>query len=262
MPGSRTISIALSYAAREFKANRRVYTDFCPGNIAICPANEGLSTQASGNAEFMLMSIELSLLAQVLDSDLGAEQLDLRMQIFGQDPLIYQLGLTLKQELEAGGADSQLYAESMGMALAAHPVRRYATRSTLLKAYTGGLPGYKLQTVIAYIHAHLDQPLSLALILHQFGVYIIVFRTPEVPLVISQLGHKYNRHLVVQALSYHSGGELYVAVDQQVLDLSDRNFKLALLRCFHQKPPLLFLDRRPLLYQIKRRHPFSPNSFC
>lgn len=157
-----TISIALSYAAREFKANRRVYTDFCPGNIAICPANEGLSTQAYGNAEFMLLSLEPTLLAQVTDSDLSAEQIDLRMQVFGHDPLIYHLGLTLKQELEAGGVDSQLYAESMGTALAAHLVRRYATRQAFLKSYSGGLSARKLKTAIAYIHAHLDQPLSLA----------------------------------------------------------------------------------------------------
>lgn len=157
-----TISIALSYQAKEFKANQRVYRDFYPGNIAICPANESLSTQAYGNAEFMLMSLQPSLLADVMDRDLSIDQIEIMPQIFGHDPLIYNMGLELKRELEFGGMDSRLYAESMAAALAIHLVRRYATRRAIIKSYSGGLPTHKLRTVLTYIHDYLDQPLSLA----------------------------------------------------------------------------------------------------
>ena len=57
-----------------------------------------------------------------------------------RDPLIQQIALALKTELEIGGADSRLYAESMRTALAAHLLRRYGTRKPEIKNYTGGLP--------------------------------------------------------------------------------------------------------------------------
>ncbi|RUR72811.1 AraC family transcriptional regulator [Chlorogloeopsis fritschii PCC 9212] len=157
-----TISIGLRYEAREFKANRRVYKDFCPGNIAICPAYESLSTQAYGNAEFMLLSLDPNLLALVTDGSQSVDQIEIVSQVFGVDPLIYHMGLELKRELECAELDSHLYAESMATALATHLVRRYATRNRAIKNYFGGLPAYKLKTAIAYIHEHLDQPLSLA----------------------------------------------------------------------------------------------------
>lgn len=157
-----TISIALSYQAEEFKANQRVYRDFCPGNIAICPANESLSTQAYGNAEFMLMSLQPSFPIDVMDRDLSIDQIEIMPQVFGRDPLIYSMGLELKRELEFGGMDSRLYAESMAAALAIHLIRRYSTRKAIIKSYSGGLPPHKLKSVLAYIQDYLDQSLSLA----------------------------------------------------------------------------------------------------
>ena len=156
-----TISIGLSYESSEFKANRRVYKNFCSGNIAICPAHESLSTEAYGNAEFMLMSLHSDLLSLVTDGDLDVAQIDLIPQVLGRDPLIYHMGLELKRELEFSGSDSQLYAESMATALATHLMKRYATREAIIKSYSGGLPPHKLKTAIAYIHDHLDRPLSL-----------------------------------------------------------------------------------------------------
>lgn len=156
-----TISIGLSYESTEFKANRRVYKNFCSGNVAICPAHESLSTEAYGNAEFMLMSLHPDLLALVTDGDLGVEQIELMSQVLGHDPLIYHMGLELKRELEFAGSDGQLYAESMATALATHLMRRYATREAIIKSYSGGLPPHKLRTGIAYIQDHLDQRLSL-----------------------------------------------------------------------------------------------------
>ncbi len=155
------ISIGLSYESTEFKANRRVYKRFYPGNVAIHPAYKSLSTEAYGNAEFMLMALHPDLLALVTDRNFGVEQIELIPQVLGRDPLIYQMGLELKRELEFAGRDSQLYAESMATALATHLIRRYATRTVMIKEYSGGLPPHKLRTAITYIQDHLDQRLSL-----------------------------------------------------------------------------------------------------
>jgi AraC family transcriptional regulator len=159
---AHTISIALSYEATEFKANQRVYKHFYPGNIAICPANESLSTTAYGNAEFMLVSIEPNLLATLTDEAVNLDRIELMPQIFGRDPLIYHMGLELKRELELAATDSHLYADSMATALATHLIRRYATKEAVIKHYVGGLSPAKLRIAISYIHEYLDRSLSLA----------------------------------------------------------------------------------------------------
>jgi AraC family transcriptional regulator len=55
------------------------------------------------------------------------------------------MGLALKAELEAGGTDSRLYAESMATALSAHLLRRYCSHPQEIKDYAGGLSKYKLR---------------------------------------------------------------------------------------------------------------------
>ena len=55
-----TLSIGLKYQAKEFRANGRLYKDFVIGNVGIIPANYSVKTQAYGNAEFILLSVESS----------------------------------------------------------------------------------------------------------------------------------------------------------------------------------------------------------
>jgi AraC family transcriptional regulator len=142
-----TITIGLGYKAKEFGVNGRIYKDFVPGNIGIIPANYEIKTQAYGNAEFILLAVEPS---KILP------------QIFGFDPLIYQIGLELKKELETTGVDSCIYAESMATALAVHLIKRYSAQPQAIKEFTDGLPKYKLREVITYINECLDQNLTLA----------------------------------------------------------------------------------------------------
>ena len=68
----------------------------------------------------------------------------LRSHLKLQDPLIQQMALALKTELEIAGEDSKLYADSMTIALAAHLLRRYAVKN-FIKEYRGGLPPYQLK---------------------------------------------------------------------------------------------------------------------
>ncbi len=82
-------------------------------------------------------------------------------QVKIRDPLIQHIGLELKTELELGGLDSSLYAESMATALSAHLLQRYSTKQLVIRDYAGGLPKHKLREAIAYINDHLEQKLSL-----------------------------------------------------------------------------------------------------
>lgn len=157
-----TISIGLGYQAKEFKANGKIYKNFVSGNIGIIPAYCDTKTQAYGNAEFILLTVDTNNLALSAYEYVDVNRLEIRPQIFGFDPLIYQIALELKKELEITGSDSCLYAETMASALAVHLIKRYATQPQKIQQFTGGLANSKLREVITYINEYLDQNLTLA----------------------------------------------------------------------------------------------------
>lgn len=125
------------------------------GDILIFPAGSS-SPKTKIDREVGL--IELFIAPEKLA--LNSNSIELLPQLKLRDPLIQQIALALKTELEIGGADSRFYAESMTTALSAHLLQRYATRKQVFKKYTGGLPKYKLKAVISYINEHLEQNLS------------------------------------------------------------------------------------------------------
>jgi AraC family transcriptional regulator len=77
------------------------------------------------------------------------------------DLLHCHIALVLQAAVDAEGEAGQLYAETLAEVLAVHFLRRYAASQPALRAASGGLVPYKLQRTLAYIHAHLDQALSL-----------------------------------------------------------------------------------------------------
>jgi AraC family transcriptional regulator len=70
-----------------------------------------------------LLAINATFFGNVASEAVDGKPIELTSQVAGHDPLIYQMGLALKRELESSGCDSRLYAESMGMALAVHLIR-------------------------------------------------------------------------------------------------------------------------------------------
>ena len=64
------------------------------------------------------------------------EAVDARIEIVQKiqthDPLIQQLGLSLKRELETGVAESRLYAESVATLLAVHLLKHYSVQKIVV----------------------------------------------------------------------------------------------------------------------------------
>jgi AraC family transcriptional regulator len=132
------------------------------GDLGILPANQPSPlTWCNGEAEFINLYLEPARFARIASESVDADHVEIMSQVKIRDPLIQQIGLELKSELESGGVDSRLYAESMATALSAHVLQRYSTKQLVIRDYTGGLPKYKLREAIAYINTHLDQNLSL-----------------------------------------------------------------------------------------------------
>ncbi|AFY48217.1 DNA-binding domain-containing protein, AraC-type [Nostoc sp. PCC 7524] len=138
------------------------YVDYTKGDIAIFPADQMFPrAQVSCEVGLVELFLEPATLAGVTYEFVDADKIEIVPQLQLRDPLIEHMGLALMAELQAGKADSKLYAESMATALSAHLLRRYASHPQQIPECNGGLPKYKLKDAIAYIHEHLDQNLTL-----------------------------------------------------------------------------------------------------
>ncbi len=85
-----------------------------------------------------------------------------------RDPHIVHIALALKAELEADELYGRVYAESLGLALASHLLRRYANPNG--PVMTSDLSKRRLQHALDYLHEHLAQDLSLAELAQVAGV--------------------------------------------------------------------------------------------
>ncbi len=157
------ITICMGQFEVELKRGGRWQTEhYRLGDIGIFPAHQPHpQARCDRGVELIQLYLDPHLIAQVTDHSLEASA-DIVPQHKIRDPLIQQIGLTLKTELETGDVDSRCYADAMATALSAHLIQRYSTQRSLLREYTGGLSPHKLKQAIAYIQDHLDQDLRLA----------------------------------------------------------------------------------------------------
>jgi len=132
------------------------------GDVVVVPANTGHQVQWDTAGGVIVLGFEPAILTHAIYEMDDSERVAIAPHFPKPDPLICQLGLTLKAELESGGLGSQLYAETIANLLAVHLLQHYSAQKLIVKDYTGGLPKYKLQQVIDYINAHLDRSLGLA----------------------------------------------------------------------------------------------------
>jgi AraC family transcriptional regulator len=162
--GQHLIIIALDSFRASFDLNGSWrHIDYAQGDIGIFPASQLFPrTQVDREVPIIDLFLDPTTFSRVVDESVNENCIELIPQLQLQDPLIQQMGLALKAELAAGGAESRLYAESMVTALSAHLFRRYTSRQQTIRDYTGGLPKYKRERAIAYIHENLDQNITLA----------------------------------------------------------------------------------------------------
>jgi AraC family transcriptional regulator len=131
-----------------------------PGDVEIIPAKNYQRFRWHQELEFIDLYLEPGLLNRSFQGSVELDRVELVPQFLARDPLIHQIGLALKAELELGG--SRLYAETMASALAAHLLRRYSVQPRSIPSDSSRLTRQQLQAAIAYIHEHLSADLSLS----------------------------------------------------------------------------------------------------
>jgi AraC family transcriptional regulator len=156
-----------------FTAERRLdgkFRHYAHGNgrIDAIPAFLSHRTNWDREVEFSVIAICPTLLVGVaspLENRTTQEsiancEIELIPQLAIEDPVIQQLALALKLEIQTGCLSGRLYGESLGIALAARLVQNYAvSKPSEFKA--NGLSRSQLKRVIDYMKANLTQDLSI-----------------------------------------------------------------------------------------------------
>lgn len=133
------------------------------GDVGIFPADQtSPAAEFEQDNQFIILSFEPDYLINAVHESVNIDNIEIIQKIKTFDPLIKEIGLAIKRELEITIADSHLYVESAANMLAVHLIKRYSTRKFNIKAYSDGLPKYKLKEIIDYINDNLDRDLSLA----------------------------------------------------------------------------------------------------
>jgi AraC family transcriptional regulator len=148
-----------------FQAERRLdgkFKHYAHGNgrVDVIPAFLNHQTNWDRDVEFSVIAICPTLLIQATQ-DLMPCEIELIPQVSIDDPVIQQLALALKLEIQTGCMSGRLYGELLGTALAARLAANYSVTKPSLEFKTNGLPQSQLEHVIDYMKANLAQDLSI-----------------------------------------------------------------------------------------------------
>ncbi len=130
------------------------------GRVDIIPAFVDHWTNWDQEIEFSVIAICPTLLAQTTQ-ELMPREVELMPQFSIDDPVIGQLAIALKTEIQTGCLSGRLYGELLGTALAARLVQNYAVRKPSLEFKTNGLSQSQLEQVVDYMKANLTQDVSI-----------------------------------------------------------------------------------------------------
>lgn len=136
------------------------------GESCIYPASYTFKERWPQDTEFIDLYLETPFLTCVASEVVDLDGIEIISHRRVYDPFLRQIGLLLKSELERGGGgtsliDNQLYVESMATTLVMHLLRHYSTARQSVQNSQAGLPPSRLRQVMAYIHEHLADDLSL-----------------------------------------------------------------------------------------------------
>lgn len=140
--------------------NRYRHESINQGDIVIVPADASFAVKPQSEAEGLFLSIAPKLLDRLAGEAVGSDRVELQPSFARQDPLIYQIGLALKQELETDYRGTSLYIESLCNCLATHLLRHY-TSTKLNTSVSGKFDNYKIKQAVEYINANFSESIKV-----------------------------------------------------------------------------------------------------
>ncbi|MCC3418194.1 MAG: helix-turn-helix transcriptional regulator [Microcoleus sp. PH2017_29_MFU_D_A] len=158
------ISLNLGAPARlERVIDRQVKSDrFTEGEVfSINPAGLYRTIRVVNPAQILHLYLEPEFVSHFAHDRIDPDLVEIIPSFHPHDPFLLQLGLTLKSAVVSGTEIDALYADAAATMLAAHLLRHYSTVAVETQKGVNGLSQSKLDTAIDYIHAHLDEDLSI-----------------------------------------------------------------------------------------------------
>lgn len=165
------ISVHLNETAivKEQRLDGRLQSDsFSTGEICITPATTPVSVRLHAPCEIVGLYLEPASILQLTAAD--ADSIELVPQFKLQDPLIHQMAIALKAQLESPGEWNRIYVESLAAAFSAHLLQHYSTRKLQSASDVQGLSTTRLRQATEYIHEYAEQNPSLTEIAQQVSL--------------------------------------------------------------------------------------------
>jgi AraC family transcriptional regulator len=144
--------------------------------VIVVPAKVTHQVQWDQTSEFMILTLKPDVLGQVAYEVIAPDRVDLVPDLPRVDPLVRQLGLALRSELDLNGGRDHLYVESLVNCLAMHLLKNYSAVPPRFPP-VGPLPPSTLALVTGYIQDNLDQALQLADLAALVGLSACYFAT-------------------------------------------------------------------------------------
>jgi AraC family transcriptional regulator len=130
-----------------------------PGDLDVVPLAHSAIWEEDAPATMLGICLMPSLIQAAADGmELNPDNVSVATQLQLRDPRISHIGWALQAELLAPEPYGRLYAESLGIALAAQVLKRYAPT---VSPQLGNFSRRRLSGVIDYIHDNLVRDLSL-----------------------------------------------------------------------------------------------------
>ncbi len=148
---------------RDYQGGRELR--FTQGQVHLIPAMYPFSMRARNAGNILSVSVATRFLrCAAHDYCREPKRMELSHQAPLEDPLLRELALSLKREIDGGYRGGKLYGESLAAALAVHLVRHYSNLdpSTQPSRADHGQIRSQIREAIHHIHDHFASDLSLA----------------------------------------------------------------------------------------------------
>ncbi|MBE9003574.1 helix-turn-helix transcriptional regulator [Fortiea sp. LEGE XX443] len=180
LPQQHIISMSLTHRltkAERVLDGRFQYENIFNGDIAIIPANTHHISRWASDAEFILLSLEPAFFNRITLESIDLKDVEIKPHFAAPEPLIQQISLALKSELESDGLSSKIYIESLTTTLCIHLLKHHSVTSNKVLELSNdkGLSPRKLRQALGYIHENLAKDLTLAEIAAVVGMSMYHF---------------------------------------------------------------------------------------
>jgi len=148
----------------EHQVEGKILNCYCkPGEMLFIPTGVNYSSFWHEAGEFSLIGVSPKFFQQVAYESIRVKQVELIPHVGVSDPLVQQIGLAMKSDVEAEYPAGRMFGESLMTGLVIHLLKQYSVwQPQSFPDDKGRLSEHRLQKVFNYIQQHLEQDVALS----------------------------------------------------------------------------------------------------